>query len=147
MNSVPFYPNNSQNPHILGSNDTQIRKNKYASKNSSKQFEDSSQNLKSSPNLFFKNTAHTTSKQIPKSNALFPPQINIPYFNISLDSKEILDIVKTIFIKTLLEKFSDPQFLINILNSEGGHKLLKLANPFLNPTTSKTENGTNKSKE
>ena len=41
--------------------------------------------------------------------------------------------------QALIQKVQDPVFLMNLLNSEGGKKLLNLAGDFLN-TATKSEN-------
>lgn len=53
-------------------------------------------------------------------------QFKVPFLGITVDSQEILDITKTVFINLLMKKLQDPEFLMRILNSEGGHKLQKL---------------------
>ncbi|MEI5915544.1 hypothetical protein ACS2QU_30075 [Bacillus cereus group sp. Bce005] len=69
-----------------------------------------------------------------------PFQINIPYFNIKITSTEILGVAKSVFMQTLLKKIQDPVFLMNLMNSEGGKKLLNLAGNFFKDTSTKSEN-------
>lgn len=52
-------------------------------------------------------------------------QFKIPFLGITVDSQEIIDVTKTVFINILMKKLQDPEFLMRILNSEGGHKLQK----------------------
>ncbi|PDY35314.1 hypothetical protein COO17_26005, partial [Bacillus wiedmannii] len=69
-----------------------------------------------------------------------PFQINIPYLNIKITSTEILSVAKSVFMQTLLKKIQDPVFLMNLMNSEGGKKLLNLAGNFFKDTGTKSEN-------
>ncbi|MDA2219772.1 MULTISPECIES: hypothetical protein [unclassified Bacillus cereus group] len=69
-----------------------------------------------------------------------PFQINIPYLNIKITSTEILSVAKSVFMQTLLKKIQDPVFLMNLMNSEGGKKLLNLAGNFFKDTSTKSEN-------
>ncbi|WP_459499860.1 hypothetical protein [Bacillus sp. C1] len=84
-------------------------------------------------------TSNINKTQESKSNIPFPLQINIPYFNIHLDSTELLGIAKSVLIETLLKKVQDPEFLMNILNSEGGNKLLSLVGNLFNTNNQKPE--------
>ncbi len=42
--------------------------------------------------------------------------------------------------QTLLKKIQDPVFLMNLMNSEGGKKLLNLAGNFFKDNGTKSEN-------
>ncbi|MFP3374953.1 hypothetical protein SB767_00580 [Bacillus sp. SIMBA_069] len=85
-------------------------------------------------------TDETLKKQKNHSSDYSPFQINIPYFNIKITSTEILGVVKSVFMQTLIKKVQDPVFLMNLLNSEGGKKLLNLAGNFFRETDTKSEN-------
>ncbi|AJQ59112.1 hypothetical protein CON48_11365 [Bacillus thuringiensis] len=79
-------------------------------------------------------------KQKNNSSDYSPFQINIPYFNIKITSTEILGVAKSVFMQALIQKVQDPVFLMNLLNSEGGKKLLNLAGDFFKDTATKSEN-------
>ncbi|HEE9033387.1 hypothetical protein [Bacillus cereus] len=79
-------------------------------------------------------------KQKNNSSDYSPFQINIPYFNIKITSTEILGVAKSVFMQALIQKVQDPVFLMNLLNSEGGKKLLNLAGDFFKDTAMKSEN-------
>ncbi|PDZ14613.1 hypothetical protein [Bacillus anthracis] len=85
-------------------------------------------------------TDETINKQENNTLDSSPFQINIPYFNIKITSTEILGVAKSVFMQTLLKKIQDPVFLMNLMNSEGGKKLLNLAGNFFKDTSTKSEN-------
>ncbi|MDA2562893.1 MULTISPECIES: hypothetical protein [Bacillus cereus group] len=85
-------------------------------------------------------TDETLKKQKNNSSDYSPFQINIPYFNIKITSTEILGVAKSVFMQALIQKVQDPVFLMNLLNSEGGKKLLNLAGDFFKDTAMKSEN-------
>ncbi|PEA02433.1 hypothetical protein [Bacillus cereus] len=85
-------------------------------------------------------TDETLKKQKNNSSDYSPFQINIPYFNIKITSTEILGVAKSVFMQALIQKVQDPVFLMNLLNSEGGKKLLNLAGDFFKDTATKSEN-------
>ncbi|WP_144517647.1 hypothetical protein [Bacillus sp. FDAARGOS_235] len=85
-------------------------------------------------------TDETLKKQKNNSSDNSPFQINIPYFNIKITSTEILGVAKSVFMQALIKKVQDPVFLMNLLNSEGGKKLLNLAGNFFRDTGTKSEN-------
>ncbi|AAT60000.1 MULTISPECIES: hypothetical protein [Bacillus cereus group] len=85
-------------------------------------------------------TDKTINKQENNRPDSSPFQINIPYFNIKITSTEILSVAKSVFMQTLLKKISDPVFLMNLMNSEGGKKLLNLAGNFFKDAGTKSEN-------
>ncbi|RXJ13431.1 hypothetical protein ETJ91_26135 [Bacillus albus] len=87
-----------------------------------------------------KTTDETINKQENNTLDSSPFQINIPYFNIKITSTEILGVAKSVFMQTLLKKIQDPVFLMNLMNSEGGKKLLNLAGNFFKDTSTKSEN-------
>ena len=87
-----------------------------------------------------KTTDETINKQENNTLDSSPFQINIPYFNIKITSTEILSVAKSVFMQTLLKKIQDPVFLMNLMNSEGGKKLLNLAGNFFKDTSTKSEN-------
>ncbi|EJQ59184.1 hypothetical protein [Bacillus mycoides] len=85
-------------------------------------------------------TDETLKKQKNNSSDYSPFQINIPYFNIKITSTEILSVAKSVFMQALIKKIQDPVFLMNLLDSEGGKKLLNLAGNFFRDTGTKSEN-------
>ncbi|HDR7590430.1 hypothetical protein BW899_11105 [Bacillus mycoides] len=85
-------------------------------------------------------TDETLKKQKNNSSDYSPFQINIPYFNIKITSTEILGVAKSVFMQALIKKVQDPVFLMDLLNSEGGKKLLNLAGNFFRDTGTKSEN-------
>ncbi|MEW9180367.1 hypothetical protein AB2553_07995 [Bacillus mycoides] len=85
-------------------------------------------------------TDETLKKQKNNSSDYSPFQINIPYFNIKITSTEILGVAKSVFMQALIKKVQDPVFLMDLLNSEGGKKLLNLAGDFFRDTGTKSEN-------
>ncbi|MGX5592869.1 hypothetical protein [Bacillus cereus] len=85
-------------------------------------------------------TDETLKKQKNNSSDYSPFQINIPYFNIKITLTEILGVAKSVFMQALIQKVQDPVFLMNLLNSEGGKKLLNLAGDFFKDTATKSEN-------
>lgn len=147
VKSMPYFPKNAS--YQLSSSMTKNEESKI--KNSSQkeiieQIAKTKKYIHLPPNQPSKQTTskvNKTQKQDFKSNTPFPFQINIPYFNIHLDSTELLSIAKSVLIETLLRKIKDPEFLINILNSEGGNKLLNLAGNFLNDSNKTTGENTN----
>ncbi|KEK25731.1 hypothetical protein [Bacillus gaemokensis] len=146
MNSAPFFTKKSscQCSSITKNEERKIKNS--SQKKIFKQRAKTNKYINLPPNQSSKQTTSRVNKtqdQVPKSSASFPFQINIPYFNIHIDSTELLTIAKSVLAETLLRKLQDPKFLMDILNSEGGNKLFNLAGNLFNTSDKKTEPNNN----
>ncbi|KFN01752.1 hypothetical protein D0U04_07935 [Bacillus clarus] len=142
MKSIPYFPKNSSCQRSSITKNEELKIKNSSQKEILEQLTKTNKDINLPSNQASKQTmskVNKTQEQVPKSNASFPFQINIPYFNIHIDSTELLTIAKSVLAETLLRKFQDPKFLMDILNSEGGNKLLNLAGNFFNNSNKKTE--------